>query len=158
MIKRDFTAWDFVKQEPKKGNRISDFDILGGTNDGDVLMFTDGGVGWTTTTTAIGGNNLTVSEGINNTVFVQNLNVAGNMEIEPREGEMRTIMDEDGYWLSQFYTRSIDEPMWVTTSRTDSMITMDGNTYHITKVPIWVKFKTWLNKITTRPYRGHYEI
>lgn len=174
MIKRDFSVWDFVKQEPKKET----IDITGGTLISDYPNVIVGNGDWTTTTTAIGGNNiilggnnLTVSDDINNTVFVQNLSVAGTTDIPPREGDMRTVMDEDGYWATQVFNTPLNATTpnnpngeeWVTISRTDSMITVDGFSTRPKRHITWTghffnKFKTWLKKITTRPYRGHYEI
>ena len=143
MIKRDFSVWDFVKQEPKKDT----IDITGGTLISDYIV---GNGDWTTTTTAIGGNNiilggnnLTVSDDVNNTVFVQNLSVAGTTDIPPQTGQMRTEIDEDGYWSTQVY---IPEREWVTISRTESMVT-SGETFVPTqRVSIWTKFKNLFKK------------
>jgi hypothetical protein len=91
MIKRDFTAWDFVKQEPKKEFII---DVTSGTRITDFPSWTT-----TVTDTIVFGANITV--GGDNRVYISDLVVQGSADIPPREGDMRTIMDEDGYWSTQ---------------------------------------------------------
>jgi hypothetical protein len=106
MIKRDFTAWDFVKQEPKKGQTI-----LFNTIEGSVLVSADntGYVTWEQPTitagydnTILGSNNtiiggegnivlghgLTVTD-TSNTVTIGDLVVAGSADIPPSQGELR---------------------------------------------------------------------
>jgi len=65
MIKRDFTVWDFVKQEPKKQG----FTILGGVGD---LFTVDNSADWVVTTTI---DNTFTFNGYNNIVFGDNITV-----------------------------------------------------------------------------------
>jgi hypothetical protein len=144
MVKRDFSVWDFVKQEPKKRG----FTILDGNSE--HFTFTvDPSSEWVVDTTAgtnniVLGSNMTISADVSDTVFISNLSVAGSAEIPPQEGQMRTIMDEDGYWSTQVY---IPTQEWVTISRTDSMVTVDGNYPDLTpRVSLWTKFKNLFKK------------
>ncbi len=145
MVKRDFSAWDFVKQKPKTHNRL--VDITAGTlHHNDLFTINDGT--WTTTVTGgqnniVLGNNMTISADINDTVFVQNLSVAGTTDIPPQEGQMRTIMSEDGYWLTQVYVPTRD---WVTINSTTSFITADEN-YPNLRPNRWVRFKNWVGSV-----------
>ncbi len=92
MVKRDFSAWDFVKQEPKKGLRILDGNTGGTliTNYPNVVI---GGGDWIVNTTAqnniVFGSNATISADVSDTLFVSNLSVAGSAEIPPSEGQLR---------------------------------------------------------------------
>lgn len=129
MIKRDFTTWDFVKQEPKK---------QGFTIDGNYTFDT---ITIDTSDWIISTASLDVSTDM---VYISDLTVQGSAVIPPQEGQMRYNVDSrmtevyhQDEWLEIGYTHEIhSEP----------------------KISIWSRFKTWLDKITTRPYRGHYEI
>jgi len=153
MIKRDFYAWDFIKQEPKR-NRISDYPTIdGGTIDDGFLVYdgNDWMVNYTTdhvgrNNIILGGENVTISADINDTVFVQNLSVAGTTDIPPQEGQMRTIMD-DGYWLTQVYLTNPDdseESGWVTMNTKISFITADENFRRKSR---WTRFKNWVGSV-----------
>lgn len=143
MIKSGFTAWDFVKQEPKK-----EFTIDGGTLISDYTSWTIGDGSFTNT--IVFGDNVTITDGMaNNRVYISDLTVQGSAEIPPREGDMRTMMGEDGYWLTQVFNISLDSvtpnnpsgDIWVTISRTESMITAGETLVPTQRVSIWTKFK-----------------
>ncbi len=145
MVKRDFSAWDFVKQEPKKGLRILDGNA--GTLITDYPNVIIGGGDWVVNTTGtnniiLGSNNMTISADVSDTVYVQNLSVAGTTDIPPSEGQMRTQILEDGYWETQVYSNRFQE--WVTISRTESMITAGETFVPRTRISRWVKFKSWV--------------
>jgi hypothetical protein len=152
MIKRDFTAWDFVKQEPKKQG----FTILGGVGDLFITdypsMIIDTNSEWVFNTTAgtnniiLGGQNMTISADVSDTVYVQNLSVAGTTDIPPTVGQMRTIMDEDGYWSTQTFIITDEGGTWVTISRIESMITAGETFIPTQRVSIWTKFKNLFKK------------
>ena len=85
----------------------------------------------------------------NNRVYISDLTVQGSADIPPREGDMRTVMGEDGYWLTQVFNTSLDAvtpnnpsgDIWVTISRTESFVT-EGETFIPTqRVSLWTKFK-----------------
>jgi hypothetical protein len=136
MIKRDFCVWDFIENKPKRHSGYIDLDNNRFIGMEDTLLH------WNT-------NYVTnVSDAFNNTTLSTistNLTVNGTITSEPREGDMRTIMDVDGYWSTQFYTEAMDGPMWVTTSRIQSMITL-GDTLDFTKKSVWSKIKSWFKK------------
>jgi hypothetical protein len=110
MVKRDFSAWDFVKQEPKKRG----FTILDGTAGTLITDYPNvvmGGGDWVVDTTAgtnniVFGSNMTISADVSDTVFISNLSVAGSAEIPPSEGQLRyntvngtTEAYVDGEWI-----------------------------------------------------------
>lgn len=118
MVKRDFSAWDFVKQEPKKQEL---FTIDGGTLITDYPNVIIGGGDWIVDTTAgqnniVLGQNMSISSDVNDTVFVQNLSVAGTTDIPPQEGQMRYNVDSQmtevyhqDEWMEIGYTHDVHQ-------------------------------------------------
>jgi hypothetical protein len=187
MIKRNFTAWDFVTQQPIEpwvrlgytreyweewcGNTTT---INGGHVTGGTLTFTDGdgylmldSTVWTIDTTnggsnviiggsgntvngdnniVLGGQNMTITADISDTTYVQNLSVGGTAEIPPTEGQMRTVMGEDGDWLVQTFITELENPdgIWITIRTEPSMITYGQDFVRESK---WVRFKSWFGNV-----------
>jgi hypothetical protein len=168
MIKRDFTTWDFVKQAPKE---ICGNTMIGGGYACTITNYSNWtlGGGLSSTITNVNGysnigqnnivlgNGITVATGVSDTTFVQNLNVGGRIDSPPIEGQVRAVM-EDGYWATQVFNTSLDAVTpnnpsgdeWVTISRTDSMVTVDGIStrpkrhitwtgYFFSKLMLWLK-------------------
>jgi len=133
MIKRDFYVWDFIENKPKR-HILGDTVVIG---DNGYINLGDNVYVW--------GNTLgnTFSHTVTSTQ--PNLCVSGTITPQPREGDMRTVMVGDGYWSTQFYTEAVDGPVWVTTSRIQSMVTLDG-TLDFTKKSVWSKIKSWFKK------------
>lgn len=97
MIKRDFTTWNFIKQEPNVIiTPIGSWDLSNVTVMGDTF---------TTNTTLIGVD--LISELEPGRVYISHLVVQGSADIPPREGDMRTIIDENGYWSTQVFNTSL---------------------------------------------------
>jgi hypothetical protein len=123
MVNKKISEWDFVKQEPKKSVMVGEL------------------VGNTPFTIGVVDNMIHISE--NNTT-IHNLTVTGSLELPPREGDMRTVMGEDGYWLTQVYR---DDPIneqgnvWWTINRTESMITAGQTFVPTERVSIWSRIK-----------------
>jgi hypothetical protein len=123
MVNKKISEWDFVKQEPKKSVMVGEL------------------VGNTPFTIGVVDNMIHISE--NNTTM-HNLTVTGSLELPPREGDMRTVMGEDGYWLTQVYR---DDPIneqgnvWWTINRTESMITAGQTFVPTERVSIWSRIK-----------------
>jgi hypothetical protein len=123
MVNKKISEWDFVKQEPKKSVVVGEL------------------VGNAPFTIGVVDNMIHISE--NNTT-IHNLTVTGSLELPPREGDMRTVMGEDGYWLTQVYR---DDPIneqgnvWWTINRTESMITAGQTFVPTERVSIWSRIK-----------------
>jgi hypothetical protein len=123
MVNKKISEWDFVKQEPKKSVMVGEL------------------VGNTPFTIGVVDNMIHISE--NNTTM-HNLTVTGSLELPPREGDMRTVMGEDGYWLTQVYrVDPINEQgnVWWTINRTESMITAGQTFVPTERVSIWSRIK-----------------
>jgi hypothetical protein len=123
MVNKKISEWDFVKQEPKKSVMVGEL------------------VGNTPFTIGVVDNMIHISE--NNTTM-HNLTVTGSLELPPREGDMRTVMGEDGYWLTQVYR--VDPingqgNVWWTINRTESMITVGQTFVPTERVSIWSRVK-----------------
>jgi hypothetical protein len=116
MVKRGFSAWDFIKQEPKCSGEL---DLLS-----DVGFISVGG--------------LYSTFGIDHTTTFYTPT--------PTPGQMRTIIDEDGYWVTQTFLFNDDGGIWYTTGRIESMITSDESITPKMVVPFWYKVKKFLKK------------
>jgi hypothetical protein len=127
MVNKKISEWDFVKQGPKSGLLIHD----------DVLTYDL--VGNPPFTIGVVDSMVYISE---NNTRIHNLAVTGSIELPPQEGQMRTIVDSDGYWVTQVYmVDPINEQgyVWWTINRTESMIT-SGETL-TQRVSIWSRIK-----------------
>ena len=127
MVNKRISEWDFVKQEPKKSVVVGEL------------------VGNTPFTIGVVDSMIHISE---NNTRIHNLTVTGSLELPPREGDMRTVMGEDGYWLTQvFYSVDpINEQgnVWRTINRTESMITVGQTFVPTQRVSIWSRIKKFL--------------
>lgn len=111
MIKRDFSAWDFVKQGPKKDT----IDITGGTLISDYTSWTMGDGSFTNT--MVFGDNVTITiPSVNNRVYISDLTVQGSAEIPPQEGQMRYNVDSQmtevyhqDEWMEIGYTHDVHQ-------------------------------------------------
>lgn len=124
MVNKKIGEWDFVKQCPKN----QDVTTLGSDNPY-VMGYQIGVIN----------SSIHISE---NNTRIHNLTVTGSLELPPREGDMRTVMGEDGYWLTQVYrVNPINEQgnVWWTINRTESMFT-SGETL-TQRVSIWSRIK-----------------
>lgn len=122
MVNKKIGEWDFVKQCPKN----QDVTTLGSDNQY-VIGYQNGVID----------SSIYISDG--NTT-IHNLTVTGSLELPPREGDMRTVLDEDGYWLTQVYrVNPINEQgnVWWTINRTESIFTFTPTQ----RVSIWSKIK-----------------
>jgi hypothetical protein len=147
MVKRDFSAWDFVKQEPKKQG----FTILGG-GVGDLFTVVDNSADWVVTTTLDdtftfnGYNNVVFGEGItidgntNNTVTISDMVVTGSADIPPTAGQMKTVSDGNS-WNTQVFVEDGNGGEWVTISSTrlHRGVTTTENR--------WGRFKNWVGSV-----------
>tara|TARA_R110000803_G_scaffold110248_3_gene178641 strand:+ start:54 stop:425 length:372 start_codon:yes stop_codon:yes gene_type:complete len=115
MVNKRISEWDFVKQEPKKSVVVGEL------------------VGNTPFTIGVVDSMIHISE---NNTRIHNLTVTGSLELPPREGDMRTVMGEDGYWLTQVYRN-----VWWTINRTESMITVGQTFVPTQRVSIWSRIK-----------------
>lgn len=113
----------------------------------------------TWTNTIFLGGDVQIENPQDNTTYVRNMVVTENLNYQPREGDMRTIM-KDGFWLTQVYNTDISITsfftsnhvtpdnerggVWITISSQPSMITTTNTPKRESR---WKRFKRWVSNI-----------
>lgn len=93
--------------------------------------------------TIIVGDGIGTPDGFNNGIITNNLIVNNNVELPPRPGEMRNVINEVGDWCIQFYHGH----EWVTIRTEPSFITTGNN---VVKKSRWTGIKNFFRELISR--------
>jgi hypothetical protein len=122
-IKKDFSAWDFVKQKPKYTNPY-----------GNII---EGSV----TSHVMGVNNITTTD-VDTTFFVNNMEVTGSALIPPQEGQMK--YDTVTQTMATFHNGE-----WVNISGPERTRPIWDVEYPTNRKSLLTRFKDWLKNVVS---------